>query len=89
MAPSFSRLPLPAIPGIAAISGLRCTHAGCFALFSALADSTDHAIAKHDGKNTATTCSIYEHALKSGEVRLYQVLDDTGEQVDQVRQLWH
>jgi hypothetical protein len=89
MAPSFSRLPIPAIPGIAAISGLRCTHTGCFALFSALADSMEHAIAEHSGKNEATTCSIYEHTLKSGEVRLYQVLDDTGEQFDHVHQLWY
>jgi hypothetical protein len=79
MAPSFSKLPIPAIPDIATTSGLRCTHAGCFALFCTLADSADHAIAKHGGKNAAVTCSIYEHTMKSGEIRLHQVLYETGE----------
>jgi hypothetical protein len=89
MAPSFSKLPIPAIPDIATISGLRCTHAGCFALFSTLMDSTHHAIAEHGGKNAAVTCSIYEHTMKSGGIRLHQVLDETGEQVDHVQRLWY
>jgi hypothetical protein len=86
MAPSFSRLLLPTIPGIA---GFRSTHTGYVALFSALADSMERTIAEHGGKNMATTCSIYELTLKSGEVCLRQVLDDTGEQVDHVHQLWY
>jgi hypothetical protein len=78
MAPSFSKIPIPAIPSIAVSSGLKCSHEGCYALFSTLADSGEHAMAKHDGKIMAATCKIHNCTLESGEVRLYRVLDETG-----------
>jgi len=47
-----------------------------------LDDSKEHAIAAHAGKIAAVTCTIHESTLESGKVRLYQVMDETGEQVD-------
>jgi hypothetical protein len=80
MAPAFSKIPIPAIPGISVISGLMCTDADCYALFSNLEDSETHAVEAHAGKVDAITCGIYEHVSKSGGIRLYRVLDENGEQ---------
>ena len=60
MAPTFSKIPVAPLPGISAISGLMCNHAGCYALFSNLEDSEEHAILAHDGQIAAITCGIYE-----------------------------
>jgi hypothetical protein len=79
MAPAFSKIPVPAIPGIPTFSGLICSHEGCNALFSCVEDAQAHARADHGGKMTADTCAIYEHTLGDGEIRLYRVLDEDGE----------
>jgi hypothetical protein len=79
MAPSFSKIPVPPIPGIAVSSGLKCSHEGCYALFSNLADSGEHAMATHEGKIMAVTCKIHKSTLETGEIRLYRVLDETRE----------
>ena len=80
MAPSFSKIPIPAIPGISVISGLMCTHADCGALFSNLEDSETHTVKAHAGMVNIETCGIYEHTSKSGKIKLYLVLDENGEQ---------
>ena len=83
MAPVFSKFPIPAIPGISVISGLMCTHADCGALFSNLEDSEAHIVEAHAKKVDPITCGIYEHVSKSGEIQLYRVLDENGEQAPQ------
>ena len=77
--PLFSRIPVLATPDTAVISGLMCTHDDCFALFSTLDDSEAHAIAVHDGNVAATTCGIHERQLKNGKIKLYRVLEESGE----------
>jgi len=57
-----------------------CTHDDCFALFSTLDDSEVHAIEVHDGQVAVTTCGIQEHQLKNGKLKLYRVLEESGEQ---------
>jgi len=74
--PLFSRIPVLATP---VISGLMCTHNDCFALFSTLDDSEAHAVAVHAGQAAATTCGIHERQLKNGKIKLYRVLEDSGE----------
>ena len=85
MAPAFSKIPVAPIPGVLFISGLMCSHPDCFALFSNLEDSQEHAVMAHAGKMAAVTCGIYECPLKSGEVRLYRVLDENGKQNSYLR----
>ena len=80
MAPTFSKIPIAAIPGISVISDLMCTHADCGALFSNLEDSEAHIVESHAGEVDPITCGIYEHVSKSGGTRLYRVLDENGEQ---------
>jgi len=80
MPPKFSKLPIPRIPEMIIISGLKCRHPGCDALFVNLEDSEEHAATDHAGKVAADTCAIYERQLKSGEVQLHRVLDEDGEQ---------
>lgn len=84
MAPSFSKIPVAAISGIPVISGLMCSHADCYALFSNLEDSEEHAVLAHTGNVTAVTCGIYEGRSKSGKIRLYRVIDDDGGFSDKV-----
>ena len=79
MAPTFSKIAVPTIPGISVVAGLMCSYANCFALFSNLEDSEAHAVEAHAGKVITITCGIYEHVLKSGGIRLYRVLDENGE----------
>lgn len=79
MAPAFSKIPVAPTPGISVVSGLMCSHADCFALFSNLEDSEAHAVEAHAGNVAAITCGIYKHLSTSGEIRLYRVLDENGE----------
>jgi hypothetical protein len=79
MAPMFSKIPVAPLPNIPLISGLKCSHLGCFALFSDLEDSKAHAAAAHAGLEAVVSCGIHECQLANGEVRLYRVLDDDGE----------
>jgi len=79
MAPAFSKIPVAPLPNIPLISGLKCSHLDCFALFSDLEDSKAHATAAHAGLEAAVSCGIYERHLTNGEVRLYRVLDEDGE----------
>ncbi len=79
MAPAFSKIPVAPLPGIPLISGLKCSHLGCFALFSNLEHSEAHAAATHAGREAAISCGIYECQLTNGGVRLYRVLDEDGE----------
>lgn len=81
MAPSFSKVAVLAAPGIPVISGLKCGHWGCYALFSTFDDSEEHAIRAHSGTKLLASCNIYERLLRSGEARLYRVLDEDGEEV--------
>jgi len=76
MPPSFSKI-APAFP---VLSGLRCGHADCYALFTTFKDSEEHAVKAHSGNFVAFTCNIQEELLESGQVRLYRVLDADGEQ---------
>ena len=80
MAPSYSKIPIPAVPTIAVRSGLRCSHESCYALFTTLDDIAVHASTMHEGKIEVVTCSIHECTFESGETRLYRVLDEAGEQ---------
>ena len=84
MAPLSSKIPVAAVPNIPAISGLRCTHAGCYALFVNLEDSEAHAITAHAGEVAAITCGIYQCPLENGTVRLHRILDENGEHVKNV-----
>ena len=68
-----------ATPQITIISGLKCGHAGCYALFSTLEDSEEHALNAHSGNVIAITCNIHEKKMESGCVQLYRVLDKDGE----------
>lgn len=77
MAPTFSKIPVAPLPGVPVISGLMCNHADCFALFSNLDDSEEHAVLAHDEQISSITCGIYERPGKSGKIRLYRVLDDS------------
>ena len=70
MAPSFSKIPIPDIPGISAIAGLMCTDAGCGALFTNLEDWEAHTVQTHTGYLNPITCSIYEHVYKSGATKM-------------------
>lgn len=79
MAPAFSTIPVAPLPNIPLTSGLKCSHTGCFALFSNLDDSKAHAVAAHGGIVAADTCGIYECQLTNGKVRLYRVLEEDGE----------
>ena len=80
MPPVFSKIPIPRVPHMIVVSGIRCSHGGCDALFVNLGDSKEHAASVHDGKVAAITCAIYEHRLKTGEMRLHRVLEEDGEQ---------
>lgn len=80
MAPSFSKIPVLAMPNMPIISGLMCSHEGCYALFSTLEDSKAHANAVHSGNMAAVTCGIHEFHLYNGKIRLHRVLDEIGEQ---------
>ena len=72
----FSKIPVLAIaPTTAVASGLMCTHAECFALFSTLDESKTHAIAVHAGKVAVATCGIHQRQLKNGNIKLYRVLE--------------
>lgn len=51
-------------------------HADCYALFSNLDDSEEHAILAHDGQIASITCGIYECPDKSGKIWSYRVLDE-------------
>jgi hypothetical protein len=79
MAPVYSKIPVAPFPGITLVSGLRCGHKGCFALFSSQDDSEEHAAMAHNGNVLAETCTIYEGCSSSGEVKLYHVVDESGE----------
>ncbi len=79
MAPTFSKVAMVATPQITVISGLRCGHAGCYALFSTFEDSEEHALNAHSGNVVAVTCNIHEKKMESGRVQLYRVLDEDGE----------
>jgi hypothetical protein len=79
MAPTFSKIAVVPTPGITVVSGLQCCHPDCHALFLCLEDSEEHALKSHSGNVVAATCNIYERLLDSGEVRLYRVLDEDGE----------
>jgi hypothetical protein len=80
MAPTFSKVAMVAIPPqITVISGLRCGHAGCYALFSTFEDSEEQALNAHSGNVVAVTCNIHEKKMGSGRVQLYRVLDEDGE----------
>jgi hypothetical protein len=80
MAPVFSKIPVLAIPGMHVISGLMCGHRNCYALFTNLEDSEEHANSLHDGKFRAVTCGIYEHDTDSGKKTLFRILNgDDGE----------
>jgi hypothetical protein len=70
MAPTFSKVAV-VTPQI--ISGLRCGHAGCYALFSTFEDSEEHALNVHSGNVVAVTCNIHEKKMESGRVQLYRV----------------
>jgi hypothetical protein len=76
MAPVSSEIPVAPAPKISAITSLMCTHEDCFALFSNLEDSEEHAIKFHAGKVAATSCGIYEHPLQNGEVELRRILEE-------------
>jgi hypothetical protein len=78
MAPTFSKVAMVANPQITVISGLRCGHAGCYALFSTIEDSEEHALNAHSGNVVAVTCNIHEKKMESGRVQLYRVLDEDG-----------
>jgi hypothetical protein len=80
MAPAFSKLAILATTGIPLITGLRCGHGDCYALFLTFNDSEEHALRAHSGNEVVLTCNIYERKLGSGEVRLYRVLDEDGEE---------
>jgi len=80
MPPTFSRVAVVATPGITVISGLRCGHADCYALFSTLEDSEEHALKAHSGIVVAATCNIQEKMLESGQLQLCRVLDEDGEE---------
>lgn len=79
MAPTFSKVAVVATPEITVISGLRCGHAGCYALFSTIEDSEEHALNAHSGNVVAVTCNMHEKKMESGRVQLYRVLDEDGE----------
>ena len=81
MAPAFSKIPVAPLRNIPLISGLKCIHVDCFALFSNLEDSEAHAVAAHAGAVAAVSCGLYERQLKNGKVKLYLVLevDENGE----------
>jgi hypothetical protein len=79
MAPTFSKVVAVATPQITVISGLMCSHPGCYALFSSFEDSEEHAFNAHSGKVAAVTCNIHEKKMESGHVQLYRVLDEDGE----------
>lgn len=79
MPPVFSKIPVAALPDVPVVSGLMCAHTNCFALFLTLEDSEVHAAAVHAGDVAAITCDIYEGRLKGGEIKLYRVLDESGE----------
>jgi hypothetical protein len=79
MAPTFSKVAMVATPHITVISGLRCGHAGCYALFSTFEDSEEHALNAHSGNVVAVSCNIHEKKMESGRVQLYRVLDEDGE----------
>jgi hypothetical protein len=81
MAPGFSKIPVAPLPSIPIISGLKCSHVNCFALFSDLEDSKAHAAAAHAGLEAAVSCGIYERQLKNGKLRLYRVLEEEGEYI--------
>lgn len=80
MPPVFSKIPVLRLPHMTIVSGLKCGHLGCDALFVNLGDSKEHAVKIHDGKVAAMTCAIYEHTLNSGDMRLHRVLEEDGEQ---------
>jgi hypothetical protein len=79
MAPTFSNVAMVATPQITVISGLRCGHAGCYALFSTFEDSEENALNAHSGNVVAVSCNIHEKKMESGGVQLYRVLDEDGE----------
>jgi len=79
MLPTFSQVAAVATPDVAVISGLKCGHTNCYALFSTFEDSEEHALNAHSGNVIAVTCSIQEKKMESGQVRLYRVLDKEGE----------
>jgi hypothetical protein len=81
MAPAFSKVAVLAAPGMTVISGLRCGHGDCYALFSTFDDSEEHAVRAHSGDEVVASCNIYERLLETGQVRLYRVLDEDGEQL--------
>jgi hypothetical protein len=81
MAFVFSRIPVAPIPGLLFTSGLRCSHQDCFALFSNLEASIKHAVADHNGEDMTIPCGIYECPLESGQIMLYQVLDENSEYI--------
>jgi hypothetical protein len=76
--PDLETLAVVATPENAVISGLRCGHAGCYALFSTFEDSEEHALNAHSG-NVAVSSNIHEKKMESGRVQLYRVLDEDGE----------
>jgi hypothetical protein len=80
MAPTFSEVAVVATPQMTVISGLRCGHAGCYALFSTFEDSEEHALNAHSGNLVAVTCNIHEKKINSGRVQLYRILDEDGEE---------
>src|SRR5262245_4373516 len=84
MAPAFSNIPVVETPGIPTFSGLMCTHPKCYALFVTLRDAKTHATNVHSSKPAAVTCSMYEHLLDDGGIKLYRVLDGEGEHIRHV-----
>jgi len=80
MPPTLSKVASVVTPGAAVISGLRCSHADCYALFSTLEDSEEHALEAHSGNVVAITCNLQEKILESGGVQLCRVLNEDGEE---------
>lgn len=80
MPPTFSKLAVMATPGVATVSGLRCGHADCHALFLSIEESEEHALKNHSGKAIAVTCDIRETNEESGRVVLCRVMDGCGEE---------
>ncbi len=79
MPSTFSKVAIVATHDITVISGLRCGHANCYALFLTFEDSEDHALEAHSCNVVAVTCNIHEKKMESGQVQLYRVPDKDGE----------
>jgi len=74
MPPTLSKA---ATPGI---TDLKCSHSGCYALFSTFQDSAEHVLKAHSGNTVVVPCDIYEKEMESGQVHLYCAVDEDGEE---------